>query len=92
MDARQKRHDYIKHSESLRGYAAIQNKVIYILGVDCQVNKKFDEVYYYARYYFIDDTDRNIFTTDTSLITKLNQDTANILYAGIHETIQRNTK
>ena len=82
----------MKHSESLRGYAAIQNKIIYILGVNCQVNKKFDEVYYYARYYFIDDTDRNIFTTDTSLITKLNQDTANILYAGLHATIQRNTK
>lgn len=86
------RYEYMKHSEQLRGYAAIQNKIIFILGVDCEVHKKTDQIYYYARYFFIDDSDRNIFRTDTSVITKLNQETARTLYDSTSSTIPRNTK
>jgi hypothetical protein len=92
MVANKFQYEYAKRSESLRGYAAIQNKIIYILGVDCEFNKKLNEVYYFARYYFIDDPDRNIFRADTSIVTKLNQSTAETLYAGTRATIQRNSK
>jgi hypothetical protein len=80
MEEARKIHEYAAHSESLRGYAAIENKIIFILGIDCFVERYTGRPHYTARYFFIDDLDRNIFKTDTSLITKLNQSVAETLY------------
>jgi hypothetical protein len=91
MEAR-KIHEYMTHSEGLRGYAAIGNKIIFVMGVDCFVEKYTGRPHYTARYFFIDDLDRNIFKTETSLITKVNQESAKVLYERTSATVPRNIK
>lgn len=84
--------EYLKYCQNLKGYAAIKNKIIWVLGVDYKIQKKINKVHFYVKYFFIDDVDRNIFKTDASLITKINQQTASVLYANRSKTILRHTK
>ena len=92
MEEARKINEYAVHSESLRGYAAIENKIIFVLGVDCFIERYTGRPHYTAKYFFVDDIDRNIFKTETSLITKINQESAKVLYDRTGPTISRNTK
>jgi len=75
-------YEYELHAISIKcgDYAAIQNKIVKILNLECQVEKSTNKRFYSFFYYFIEDENKYQFKTEASLVTKLDQKAAKVLY------------
>ncbi len=80
MDARL----YEIHVHSIKNgdYATIGNKIVKILGLECLVEKSTNKRFFTFIYYFIDDKNKYQFKADASMVTKLDQKSARVLYDG----------
>jgi hypothetical protein len=74
--------EYELHALSIRcgDYAAIENKIVKILNLECIVEKSTNRRFYSLSYYFIEDDNKYQFKTDAALVSKLDQKAAKVLY------------